>query len=112
MLILPVTRLKEKKNFPLDCSEFEEQLTSICEESRMILTKYWLTSCADIFLNYKQYWKQYIPRQVSDSTEIIERFFDCVNMLLSMQLRWLVMKSLKHLVDYMIQFQVKTTSTF
>lgn len=107
MLILPISRLEEKKKFPLECAEFEEQLTEICEQSRMILTKRWLPSCADIFLNYKQHWKQYIPRNATDSTKIIERFFDCVNMLLSTQLRWLMMKSLKHLVYYSVKFKVR-----
>lgn len=106
MLILPVPRLQEKKIFPLECTEFEEQLTYLCEESRTILMKFWLPSYADIFLNYKEYWKQYIPRNFSDSTQIIESFFNCVNMLLSLQLRWLVMKSLKHVVDYMLKYKV------
>lgn len=107
MLIMPISRLEEKKSFPLDLTEFEEQVTFICEESRKILLKTWLPSCADIFLTYKQYWKPYVPRQVTDSLEIIERFFKCVNMLLSMQLRWLVMKSVRHVVDFMVRFKVR-----
>lgn len=107
MLILPVSRLEEQKQFPLELTNIVEQVTLICEESRRVLLKNWLPSCADIFLAYKQYWKQYAPRQATDSLDIIERFFNCVNMLLSLQLRWLVMKSLNHFVDFVVQFKVR-----
>lgn len=112
MLIMSISRLEDKKKFPLEPTEFEELLTSICEDSRNILLKFWLPTCADIFLTYKQHWKQYVPRLPTDSLDIIERFFNCVNMLLSLQLRWLVMKSLKHIVDFFIKFKVNIGGSF
>lgn len=107
MLILPVSRLEENKPFPLDPAEFEEQLTLVCEDTRRVLLKKWQPACADILLAYKQDWRQYAPKNVTDSTDLIERFFRCINVLLSQQLRWLVMKSLNHFVDFLVKFKVR-----
>lgn len=106
MLILPISRLQDQKPFPLDAVEFDYQVTHICEEARKLLLKKWLPSCADIFLIYKKHWRHYIPTCVTDSTDIVDKFFNCANMLMSTQLRWLVMKSLNHLCDVLIKFKV------
>ncbi|XP_023310238.1 dynein heavy chain 3, axonemal [Anoplophora glabripennis] len=105
MLILPLNRLEEVNAFPLQPALFEEQVKLICDRSRQVLVKEWLPSCADIFLEYKQHWKQYIPLKLVDSVEIVQRFFACVNMLLSVQLRSLVMKSLRHFADLIVKFK-------
>lgn len=112
MLIMSISRLEDMKKFPLEPTELEDLLTSICDNSRNILLKFWLPACADIFLTYKQDWKQYVPRLPTDSLDIIERFFHCVNMLLSLQLRWLVMKSLRHIVDFFVKFKVNIRGIF
>lgn len=106
MLILPVSRLEERNAFPLQPAAFEEQVRLICDQSRQVLEKEWLPSCADIFLEHKRHWKQYIPLKGTDSIERVQRFFACVDMLLSMQLRSLVMKSLRHFADMIMKFKV------
>ncbi|VEN60061.1 unnamed protein product, partial [Callosobruchus maculatus] len=72
---------------------------------RKILKKEWLPSCADIFLENKQEWKCYIPVKKNDATELIERFFECANILMSMQLRTLVIRSLKHFISLILKFK-------
>lgn len=106
MLILPISRLEETNAFPLQPSAFEEQVKLICDQSRQVLEKEWLPSCADIFLEHKQHWKQYIPLKTADSVELVQRFFACVDMLLSVQLRSLVMQSLRHFVEMIMKYKV------
>jgi dynein heavy chain len=106
MLIIPTDRLEEVGQFPLEMDVLEEQIDHICTESRNILVREWLPSCADIFLKYKMQWRKYIPLKPTDSPVLVERFFDCVNGLLSMQLRRLVMRSLRHFLSLMVKFKV------
>nr|CAI5856319.1 unnamed protein product [Callosobruchus analis] len=105
MLLLPLEALEVKSLFPIDPGEFEQRVLEICQNSRKILKKEWLPSCADIFLENKQEWKCYIPVNKKDSTELIERFFECANILMSMQLRTLVIRSLKHFISMMLKFK-------
>lgn len=106
MLIIPTDRLEENQQFPLEMIDLENLIDDICQQSRDILVKEWLPSCADVFLKQKLHWKKYIPLKASDSPVLIEKFFDCVNSLLSMQLRSLVMRSLKHFLNFIIKFKV------
>lgn len=110
MMIIPDNRLEDTGKFPLEMEDLERQIDAICDESRRILVKEWLPSCADVFLKNKSAWKKYIPMRPSDSPVLVERFFDCVNGLLSMQLRSLVMRSLEHFLRFLVKFKV-TTST-
>ncbi|KAG5895229.1 hypothetical protein JTB14_003446 [Gonioctena quinquepunctata] len=104
MLIIPLSSLLES-NEPLNLSAFLEKVETICDHSREILEKEWLPKCADIFLECKKYWRQYIPKQPSDSVELVERFFECVNTLLSIELRGLVVRSLEHFLSLFIKFK-------
>lgn len=103
MYILPLNGFE----YPLEPDSFEKQVESNCEESRRVLIYEWLPECADIFLEFKHDWRQYVPMKVSQSCETIEKFFRCVNMLLSMQLRSLVMKSLVHFKELIVTFKVR-----
>ncbi|XP_050297987.1 dynein axonemal heavy chain 3 [Anthonomus grandis grandis] len=106
MLILPVERLcDELSQFPLEPNVFKDKVNEICAQSRGVLVNEWLPECADIFLEFKSYWKQYIPRRTLESSNIADRFFSCVNMLLSNQLRSLVMRSLVHFKELIINFK-------
>lgn len=106
MYILPVERFAEAGTFPLETTVFEEKLENICAESRHALIKGWLPRCADIFLELRSYWKEYIPKRQGDSLSTIENFFNCINGVMAMQLRSLVMRSLKHFLNFMIRFKV------
>ncbi|XP_050512273.1 dynein axonemal heavy chain 3 isoform X2 [Diabrotica virgifera virgifera] len=105
MLIVPQDDLLNKDLTSLTPAGLEERVVAICKNARNIIVNQWLPSCADIFLEFRNYWRQYIPKIPSDTTMLVERFFDCVNVLLSMQLRWLVEKSLIHFKDLFIQFK-------
>ncbi|XP_076256705.1 dynein heavy chain 3, axonemal [Rhynchophorus ferrugineus] len=105
MLILSVDDLELNTNkFPLKPIDFEERAKDLCSMSRQVLLNEWLPQCADIFLEYKKDWKQYVPRKPGESCHLVERFFECTNTLLSMQLRSLVMKSLNHFKNFVTIF--------
>lgn len=104
MLILPLTALVSE--FALDPSDFEATVARTCQASRNILVGNWLPECADIFLEYKKNWWQYVPKKAADSCDLVEKFFRCVNMLLSEQLRSLVMRSLEAFKNLLVTFKV------
>lgn len=107
MFIIPTDILENAGKFPLSMQTLEDYIDEICTKSRYILEKQWLSACADIFLKYKTDWKKYVPRLKTDSPVRIRRFFQCVNILLSLQLRQLVMKSLKKLLVFFSKFKVR-----
>ncbi|XP_057653134.1 dynein axonemal heavy chain 3 [Diorhabda carinulata] len=105
MLIVPQERLLNADGKSLAPDELEQRVTDICEGARNVIINEWLPACADIFLEYREHWKQYIPKTASEPPIIVERFFDCVNLLMSMQLRWLVEKSLDHFKNIFVKFK-------
>lgn len=106
MLIVQTNRLQEVGQFPLDPTVFETKVEEMCHESRNILLNEWLPKCADIFLNLKKFWKQYIPKSEEDAVQIIENFFACANGIMAKQLRRLVLKSLRHFLNMFIKYKV------
>lgn len=106
MLVVPTRRLQEAGPFPLEPSIFEEKVDALCAECRDVLLKEWLPKCADIFLELKPFWEQFIPKLEGDTLTIIESFFDCVNGLMSSQIRRLVMQSLRHFLKFLATHQV------
>lgn len=107
MLILPVNHICDLENpFPLNPSQFEENVEKICQLSKMILINHWLPECADIFLEFKTHWRQYVPKKPTPCCDTVEKFFCCVNMLLSMQMRSLVVRSLMHFKQLLVTFKV------
>lgn len=106
MLILPVEQLEKEQLFPHEPSYFEEKVVEICRQSRRVLLKEWLPMCADIVLKYKKAWKKYIPKKQGETIAHMERFFGCINALLSKQMRLLVMRSLQHFLDFIEKFKV------
>lgn len=108
MLILPAKRLAEGP-VPLTLSEFEEKVDGLCAEARRKLSKGWLVKCADIFLELKSHWHKYIPLKPNDPMHNIDSFFCCINSLMSIQLRRLVMRSLEHFLEFVLEYEVRNT---
>lgn len=106
MVILPTKRIEKVGKFPLEITVLEKQLEALCNQARTVLVEDWLKDVADIFLKYRDSWKKYIPRKPRDSFTSIERFFSCAASLMSRQLRSLVMKSLYHFLNFLVQYKV------
>ncbi|CAG9858599.1 unnamed protein product [Phyllotreta striolata] len=105
MYLIPETMFIQEHRPTLTPYEFEETALKRCNDIRNGLINDWFPTCADIFLEYKNAWRKYIPITLTDTPVFVERFFNCVNLLLSLQLRGLVMKSLQHYRDIFIQFK-------
>lgn len=106
MYILPTNSLAENGVLPITPAEFEKRVNELCSEARYVLENVWLHQCANIFLNLKQFWQEFAPQRPGDSTHTIELFFSCVNSLMASQLRRLVMRSLQHFLDLIVQYKV------
>lgn len=66
----------------------------------------WLPRCADKFLDLKMAWRSLVPEKNRDSLKLIQSFFYCARILMSMQLRSLVMRSLHHMLSLFVRFKV------
>ncbi|XP_052130864.1 dynein axonemal heavy chain 3 [Frankliniella occidentalis] len=105
MLIVPVSQLEDSNPFPLELTELESEVDRLCDESSDRLRNEWLPKCADIFLNMKSTWRSLVPDKNRDSLKLIESFFYCARILMSMQLRTLVMRSLHHILSLFVRFK-------
>lgn len=108
MCIVTTESLQEKQRFPLEPNVFEQTMDMLCQRVRDRIEGDLMTSCADIFLEYKWAWKQYIPKRPVESVDLVERFFICINNLLSMFIRKVVVKSMKYFLNYIHQYKVRT----
>ncbi|XP_045475837.1 dynein axonemal heavy chain 3 [Harmonia axyridis] len=105
MCIVTVESLQEKQRFPLEPNVFEQTMDLLCDRIRHRIEGDLITSCADIFLEYKWAWKQYIPKRPVESVDLVERFFISINNLLTMLIRKMVVKSLKYFLNYILQYK-------
>lgn len=105
MYILPTSQLEEVGIFPLTTQDFVKKVNDLCTESRRILLDVWLKSCADILLDLKRFWWEFVPLK-GDTLETVERFFRAIHSLLSSQLRRLTMRSLHHFLNMLRMFKV------
>ncbi|XP_017770457.1 PREDICTED: dynein heavy chain 3, axonemal-like [Nicrophorus vespilloides] len=105
LYILPMSRINEDVQFPLDTEVFEEKASQLCAEIRTKIEVEWMRACADLCLQMKNVWKPYAPLTSDDSVQLIEGYFRCINSLMSLMLRRLVWRSLKHFVDFIVKFK-------
>ncbi|XP_034243583.1 dynein heavy chain 3, axonemal isoform X2 [Thrips palmi] len=105
MLIVPVHLLEETNPFPLELTELEKEVDNLCSASYSRLRNEWLPKCADKFLEMKTAWRSLVPDKNRDSLKLIESFFYCARILMSMQLRSLVMRSLHHMLSLFVRFK-------
>ncbi|KAL1497384.1 hypothetical protein ABEB36_008364 [Hypothenemus hampei] len=93
------------KRLPLEPTNFEKSVEDICKSSRNVLVQQWLPKCADIFLGFKEHWLQYVPNKPGQCCNMVDRFFSSVNLLLSRQLRSLIIRSLHHFKEHIVTFK-------
>jgi dynein heavy chain len=72
----------------------------------MIFFRRWVPECAKVLLDSKQHWTHLIPVNEGDSSTLIQKFFSCVAALMSIQLRSLVLNSLKDFLEFLKMYQV------
>lgn len=71
----------------------------------------WIVECADLFVKTKESYQDIL--QIYDlkaSKHQIQKLFDCAAAIMSRQLRKIVYKSLKHILNDLIKYKVKKTA--
>ncbi|XP_047106954.1 dynein axonemal heavy chain 3 [Schistocerca piceifrons] len=105
MFIVSVTQMEEKHQFPLNPGELEAVVDSLCAESLNILKNRWLIQCAEILLHLRDSWRQLVPEHAGESLQLVQKFFNSISSLMSKQLHELVMRSLNHILELIMQFE-------
>ncbi|CAO2583043.1 Dynein axonemal heavy chain 3 [Lemmus lemmus] len=84
---------------PLLPNEYQDVIKKHCQEARQILLSKWIPTCAQLFTTQKEHWVHFAPKSDYDSSRNIEEYFAAVASFMSLQLRELVINSLKDLVS-------------
>ncbi|CAI5792110.1 dynein heavy chain 3, axonemal [Podarcis lilfordi] len=87
-------------DLPLLPSEFEDLVRKHCQEAHDILENRWIPTCAELFIEQKQNWLHLAPQNDFDSSQLIEEYFASVAVLMSLQLREMVINSLADLLSF------------
>ncbi|CAG5132944.1 unnamed protein product, partial [Candidula unifasciata] len=87
-------------DLPLLPAEFESLVKTQCWEAHEFLRKTWIPTCAKLFVDNSELWQDLVPPGEYDNTELIQEFFSCVASLMSLQLRSMVINSLKDFLDF------------
>ncbi|GAB1599971.1 hypothetical protein Ahia01_000274600, partial [Argonauta hians] len=97
--------LKELLNskLPLLPNDFHYAVKTQCLRCRTILQTIWLPKCAQVFLNNKDLWYYLVPQNNQESLNKVQSFFSCVESLMALQLRDIVINSLK---DFLTFFEI------
>ena len=77
-----------------------------CEEARTVLLKRWLPEVAMVFVKQRKAWASLVPRKRGESLRQVEKFFLCVQAMMSIHLRSMCIKILEDFIDYMRTYNV------
>ncbi|KAK9508782.1 hypothetical protein O3M35_006257 [Rhynocoris fuscipes] len=103
-IVITLSNLREQ-NLPIQPSHFDEFTTEMCEKARKTFTDAWLVDVAEIILRMRETWEHLAPKSPRESATIVERFFACVNVVLSLQLRHIILKSIEAYRDILLNYE-------
>ena len=72
------------------------------------LVSRWVPTCATVLKTLKNCWIHLVPTKENDSPQIIQSFFSCVSSVMSIQLRSMVLESLKDFLNFFRRYEVKS----
>ncbi|CAL8075896.1 unnamed protein product [Calicophoron daubneyi] len=90
---------------PVEPATFESLITSQCNATRELLRTNWIPKCANAFVELRHAWAHLLPLNSTDSMEPVRSFFGCIAALMSKQLRSIVDKSLRDLLELLQEHQ-------
>ncbi|XP_076164105.1 dynein heavy chain 3, axonemal [Ptiloglossa arizonensis] len=99
-----IFRIEDIGDLPISAFEIEDKINLLCDKALNKLLKEWLADIAEIFLEKNYVWSCFVEKHYYASTALIERYFSSVNSLLSRQLRMIIMKTLNHIREFLIQY--------
>lgn len=89
---------------PISALNIESIVGNLCQESSKKLEEEWLADVAEFFHNKKYAWNFLLDNKFDCSTVLIEKYFQCVNALLSKQLRFIIIETIKDVRNFFIQY--------
>ena len=98
----------QRSELPCFYSSFIQNLS---KPGKYIFSR-WIPECGKVLLDSKQHWTHLIPTNEGDSAALIQKFFSCVAALMSIQLRSLVLNSLKDFLDFLKMYQVSYSCSY
>lgn len=101
-----IIRITDIGTIPIAAFEVEPKINLLCNEAIDLLVKNWLADVANFFLEKKYAWSCFIEKHYNASTALIEKYFRSVNTLLSKQLRNMIMKTLNHIREFFMQYEM------
>uniref|UniRef100_A0A8D0GHK3 Uncharacterized protein n=1 Tax=Sphenodon punctatus TaxID=8508 RepID=A0A8D0GHK3_SPHPU len=87
-------------DLPLLPDEFENLIRRHCVEAHDILQNKWIPMCVSLFIDQKENWLHLAPQNDYDSSHQLEEYFASVAILMSLQLREMVINSLEDLLTF------------
>lgn len=102
MKIIEVADIGE---LPVPALDFEARVNDLCSLASKKLLKEWLADVAELFLEKKHAWSNYFENKPKASTSLVEKYFRCVNSLLSRQLRIVLMDTLIDVKDFFLRYK-------
>ncbi|MEQ2235692.1 hypothetical protein ILYODFUR_004863 [Ilyodon furcidens] len=90
---------------PLLPSEFDEFVQRQCQATREELDETWLPYCASLFVVHENMWLPLLSQNEPATPLLVQEFFHCVAALMSLQLRSLVIESLRDLQQFFMRHE-------
>ncbi|XP_011502202.1 PREDICTED: dynein heavy chain 3, axonemal [Ceratosolen solmsi marchali] len=101
---MKIVDLKEFGKFPIRGSEFFSQVERICQATKRRIIEEWFAEVAELFFERKDAWAGLFDKSSNASTHQVEKYFRSINALLSQQLRFIVLDTLRYFRDFIIQY--------
>lgn len=99
-----IIKVDDFGKFPVSALDLEAIVGTLCNESSKILKNKWLADVADFFYEKKYAWSFLLEDKFDCSDAFIGKYFQSVNVLLSKQLRIIVIETLKDLRNFFVQY--------
>ncbi|XP_066595663.1 dynein axonemal heavy chain 3 [Prorops nasuta] len=91
-------------DLPIPVTDIESRVNNLCEMTSDKIVNEWLADVAEILLEKKNVWGILVVEGRNASTAIIEQYFQCINSLLSLQLRVIVIQTLQDIKEFFVQY--------
>lgn len=99
-------KMLNEAELPFYPEDFEAFVKKKCIEQRELLEKEWIPKCAKIILELKDFWRHLVPQEEDELMDLPMKFFACIAIEMSNQLRNLVVDSLAEFVSFFEQYKV------
>ena len=97
-------RALNEASLPMYPEDFEHFVKQKCAEQRELLEREWIPKCAKIILELKDFWRHLVPLEEDELLDLPMKFFACIAIEMSNQLRNLVVDSLAEFVNFFEQY--------